>query len=136
MESELIQAIQEIVKGLNQTSGLDVVSLIISAISACATVAVLYYNHKTIKLAKDGMQQSLNLAFYEKMLAVANNIENGDYSNTDTEIKLLFGDAILKNIQEIRSLKTKKAYISMHTFRNIHIPILQNVLAQIFVFNN
>ena len=56
------------------------------------------------------MQQSLNLAFYEKMLAVANNIENGDYSNTDTEIKLLFGDAILKNIQEIRSLKTKKAY--------------------------
>ena len=76
MESELVQAIQEIAQGLNQTSCFDILSLIISAISACATVAVLYYNHRTIKLAQDGMQQSLNLAFYEKMLAVANNIEN------------------------------------------------------------
>lgn len=109
MESELVQVIQEIAQGLNQTSGFDILSLIISAISAFATVAVLYYNHRAIKLAQDGMQQSLNLAFYEKMLAVANNIENGDYSNTDTEIKLLFGDTVLKNIQEIRSLKTKKA---------------------------
>jgi hypothetical protein len=110
MESELVQAIQEIAQGLNQTSGFDILSLIISTISACATVAVLYYNHRTIKLAQEGMQQSLNLAFYEKMLAVANNIENGDYSNTDTEIKLLFGDTVLKNIQEIRRLKTEKAY--------------------------
>lgn len=110
MESELVQAIQEIAQGLNQTSCFDILSLIISAISACATVAVLYYNHRTIKLAQDGMQQSLNLAFYEKMLAVANNIENGDYSNTDTEIKLLFGDTVLKNIQEIRRLKTEKVY--------------------------
>lgn len=110
MESEMVQAIQEIAQGLNQTNCFDILSLIISAISSFATVAVLYYNHKTIKLAKDGMQQSLNLAFYEKMLAVANNIENGNYTNTDTEIKLLFGDTVLKNIQEIRKLQTEKVH--------------------------
>lgn len=51
------------------------------------------------------MQHSQDLAFYEKMLVVANNIAQEDYSNTDIEIKLLFGKDILENIQKIRALK-------------------------------
>ena len=110
MESELAQAIQRIAQGLNQADPLDVINLIISAVSALATVAVLYYNHRTIDLAQKAMQQSLHLTFYEKMLAVANNIEKGNYMNTDTEIKLLFGGAVLQDIQEIRKLQTEKAH--------------------------
>lgn len=66
MESELVQAIQEIAQELNQTTCFDILSLIISFISAIATVSVLWYNHKTIKLAKENMQHSQDLAFYEK----------------------------------------------------------------------
>lgn len=47
MESELVQAIQEIAQELNQTTCFDVLSLIISFISAIATVSVLWYNHIT-----------------------------------------------------------------------------------------
>lgn len=107
MESELVQAIQEIAQELNQTTCFDVLSLIISFISAIATVSVLWYNHKTIKLAKENMQHSQDLAFYEKMLVVANNIAQEDYSNTDIEIKLLFGKDVLESIQKIRALKLK-----------------------------
>lgn len=105
MESELVQAIQEIAQELNQTTCFDVLSLIISFISAIATVSVLWYNHKTIKLAKENMQHSQDLAFYEKMLVVANNIAQEDYSNTDIEIKLLFGKDVLESIQKIRALR-------------------------------
>ncbi|MEE0548313.1 MAG: hypothetical protein UC390_11360 [Peptococcaceae bacterium] len=107
MESELVQAIQEIAQELNQTTCFDILSLIISFISAIATVSVLWYNHKTIKLAKENMQHSQDLAFYEKMLVVANNIAQEDYSNTDIEIKLLFGKDVLESIQKIRALKLK-----------------------------
>lgn len=107
MESELVQAIQEIAQELNQTTCFDILSLIISFISAIVTVSVLWYNHKTIKLAKENMQHSQDLAFYEKMLVVANNIAQEDYSNTDIEIKLLFGKDVLESIQKIRALKLK-----------------------------
>lgn len=113
MESELVQAIQEIAQELNQTTCFDILSLIISFISAIATVSVLWYNHKTIKLAKENMQHSQDLAFYEKMLVVANNIAQEDYSNTDIEIKLLFGKDVLESIQKIRPLVNKKKYIDV-----------------------
>ena len=112
MESELVQAIQEIAQELNQNTCFDVLSLIISLISAIATVSVLWYNHKTIKLAKENMQHSQDVAFYEKMLVVANNIAQEDYSNTDIEIKLLFGKNVLESIQKIRTLKLKKESIN------------------------
>ena len=104
MISELVQAVGKFIQSLDTNELFDLWSIILSAISTLVAILVLCYNHKAIKLTQKGMQQTLNLVFYEKMLSVANNIEKGDFSNTDIEIKLLFGDTVLQNIHHIIKL--------------------------------
>ena len=80
----------------------------VSGMAFLATIAVLYQNHKTIELSKKDIQNSINLQMFDKMMNIANRIENDDYSSTKMELITLFGQDIWNQVDELRNLELQK----------------------------
>lgn len=82
------------------------------AISACAawagaigTVAVLIYNHITIKLTQQSVQQAVDLQLYDKRQAVYDEIfKSKAFAGTPENIKILYSDEICELHKEICGL--------------------------------
>lgn len=84
------------------------VGVLVSGMALLATLAVLYQNHKTIELSKKDIQNAINLQMFDKMMDIANKIESNDYSSTTMELVTLFGQDVLKQVEELRYLKEQE----------------------------
>lgn len=101
--------IHTIIDWCNMNSGFLMVA--ITLVYVAATCLICYYNKKSANAAVEQaeqaqkmMQKSIDIQLYDKMLAISNNIEIDDYSNTAMEISVLFGNQIWK---QVKSLKEK-----------------------------
>ena len=84
------------------------VGVLVSGMALLATLAVLYQNHKTIELSKKDIQNAINLQMFDKMMDIANKIESNDYSSSTMELVTLFGQDVLKQVEELRYLKEQE----------------------------
>lgn len=82
--------------------------VLVSGLAFFATLAVLYQNHKTIELSKKDIQNAINLQMFDKMMEIANKLENNDYSITSMELLTLFGEDILNQVKDIKQLTNSK----------------------------
>lgn len=85
--------------------------VLVSGMALLATLAVLYQNHKTIELSKKDIQNAINLQMFDRMMDIANKIENDNYSSSTMELITLFGQDICKQVEELRQLKKQERCI-------------------------
>lgn len=101
MNTEIIEAIRE----LGQTSCWEKASVFIGVLSTVLTFAVLWYNHKSIKLTQQTMLQAINLQLYEKRLALYSKLSKDDaFVGAPQELKIVFSDEIYNLYSEIVAL--------------------------------
>ena len=87
------------------------------AISACAawagaigTIAVLWYNHRSIRLAQYSVQQAINLQLYEKRLALYTDLSKSDaFKESPIELKIVYSEIIYNSHKQIVDLCNQKA---------------------------
>lgn len=78
-------------------------------VGAIGTVIVLWYNHKTIILTQQSVQQSINLQLYDKRQSVYDEIFTSKaFTGTPENIKILYSDEIYELHKEISQLCKKR----------------------------
>lgn len=101
MNSELIEAIRE----LGETSWPDILSVAISGVSAILTIIVLWYNHRSIQLTQETIQQATNLQLYEKRMELYSGLLGDNaFEKAPLELKIIFSKKIYDLYTEIAAL--------------------------------
>ena len=107
---KILQALNEITTAISTTSFWDIAGVVVAGLALLGSLAVLYQNRKSIEISKVAIQKSIDLQMFDKMVQVANKIENNDYSSTTMEISTLFSKEILQQIEELRELTKQLSY--------------------------
>lgn len=101
--------------------------VVITLLYVVATLFICYYNKKSANAAvvqaeqakeqakedaaraseqaeqaQKMMKKTIDIQLYDKMLAISNNIEKDDYTNTIMEVSVMFGNQIWKQIENIK----------------------------------
>lgn len=101
---EILKVLEKIAESLSTTSIWDKASVVISLAAFITTLVVLIQNRKAMELSRASIQKSIDLAMYDKMIEVANNLEKNIYTNTTMEISILFGMDVLNEVKELQTL--------------------------------
>ena len=110
MNSELLQAIQQISRELSQPSNWDIAGVIIGGIGVILTIVVLWYNHKSIKLAQHSIQQAIRLQLYEKRLELYSALaEDTAFEEIPMSLKIVYSEEIYNLYNEISNLCRKRS---------------------------
>ena len=110
MNSELLQAIQQIPRELSQPSNWDIAGVIIGGIGVILTIVVLWYNHKSIKLAQHSIQQAIGLQLYEKWLELYSALaEDTAFEEIPMSLKIVYSEEIYNLYAEISNLCRKRS---------------------------
>lgn len=95
----------------------DWIMIAITLVYVVATIFIWRANQKSAKMAekqidesRKALQKSIDMQLYDKRLAVANNFEENNYSNSTMEISLLFGNTIFHMVKELRTLIEQQCY--------------------------
>lgn len=104
----IVEALDSINYSLTHPTGWEMASVIISAVSLILTVAVLFYNHRSISLAQKSIKQAIDLQLYEKRLELFKRLsEQNAFLKVPVEIKIVYSDEIY-NLYSAISLLCKK----------------------------
>lgn len=101
---EILKVLEKIAESLSTTSIWDKASVVISLAAFITTLVVLIQNRKAMELSRESIQKSIDLAMYDKMIEVANNLEKNIYTNTTMEISILFGMDVLNEVKGLQIL--------------------------------
>lgn len=87
----------------------DAISAVASWVGAIGTVAVLWYNHRSISLTQRSVQQAINLQLYEKRLELYTALSKNDaFKDTPLEIKIVYSEVIYDLYKQINGLCNRK----------------------------
>ena len=89
----------------------DAISAVAAWVGAIGTVAVLWYNHKTIELTQRSVRQAIDLQLYEKRLELYNKITDDlTFSAPDPPItlRIVYSEEIYQLYSEIIELCNKR----------------------------
>lgn len=78
-----------------------VINVVILMVYTLATIWILITNKKQIK-------KSIDIGLYDKRMEVVKNIEKKDFSNTFSEIEILFDKDIYSGIKKLQDLVNKE----------------------------
>ena len=79
-------------------------TVLCTLIYVIATIFICVYNKRSANAAQTALQKSMDLQMYDRMLSIASNIEQNNYSNSTMEITLLFGTSVWQQVERIKSL--------------------------------
>lgn len=109
MKFELVQSIQQISEELSKTSGWDIASVFIGAISIFLTIWVLIYNRKAIELTQKSVRQAVDLQLFEKRLELYNAIgKDTAFYSAPLSLKIAYTVEIYELYAEIAELCEKR----------------------------
>lgn len=101
----IVEALNTINYSLTHPTGWEIASAIISGLSCALTVVVLFYNHKSIKIAQVSVRQATNLQLYEKRLELFKHLlDDNAFQTVPLELKIVYSEEIYTLFEEISKL--------------------------------
>lgn len=87
----------------------DAISAVASWVGAIGTVAVLWYNHRSISLTQRSVQQAINLQLYEKRLELYTALPKNDaFKDAPLEVKIVYSEIVYAFYKQISDLCNRK----------------------------
>lgn len=139
----IVDALNTINYSLTHPTGWEIASVIISGLSCALTLVVLFYNHKSIKIAQASVRQATNLQLYEKRLELFKQLSDDNaFETVPVELKIVYSEEIYTLFGEISKLchgrneKISEYNILLHRPFDIHFNVCGETMREIERFIN